>query len=248
MKKIYMVCIVITLFISGCSQKEIDKVNISAEKENINRNNSPSERAVNYSAESVNEFLDWFNGSKAQTFKDGVFKNLIEKYDNIGYILCPSMEKEKAGRVFVDSNVDFINFVFLETGIRVVIEPLNTETNEGFESTDIKKFMEEKYDIKLDQKQKIENNYGDSSEAILDNPQTGYEYDVNKYTERSIQIGGEEIPCILEKRESEKSDTENILSFIMNEMLVKIIYFENDEKKFDYDSLKTLTFSKKEIN
>ncbi|MDE6636595.1 MAG: hypothetical protein K2K09_08360, partial [Lachnospiraceae bacterium] len=115
----------------------------------------PLKDVYNYSAESMDTFFQWWNGAESKTVHDGAFKNIVELYNDIGYILCPSVEGEEVRSVFVDSYVDYINFVFSEMGIRIAIEPLSTEKNKDFDSANIKQFMIEKYNMQLNQKEVI---------------------------------------------------------------------------------------------
>ncbi len=247
-RRIFMLIMIMLFCISGCNQKKSETVGTQSNNEAVEpKNLSPSENAYNHSAESIDGFFEWWNGPESKTVNNGAFKRLVELYNDIGYILCPSVEGERVKNVFVDSGVDYINFVFSEIGIRVCIEPLNAEENKDFDSTNIKKFMVEKFDMKLNQKQGIKNELSQNEEIQLEQTQTGYEFDTCLYTEKKVKIGGQETECILKTKENQKDNTEHILTFIKDGMLVRIIYYDTKEKKFDVELLKAVSFSKKEL-
>lgn len=192
----------------------------------------PLRDVYNYSAESTEAFFQWWNGEESKTVHDGAFKNIVELYNDIGYILCPSVEGEEVRSVFVDSYVDYINFVFSEMGIRIGIEPLSTEKNKDFDSADIKQFMIEKFNMQLNQK-----------EIIKEQP--GYEAHTQIYTEENLYIDGEATQCILKTCEYQNRETEHVLTFIKDEMLVTIIYYDTEDNRFNLKSLEKVSFDRK---
>lgn len=192
----------------------------------------PLRDVYNYSAESTEAFFQWWNGEESKTVHDGAFKNIVELYNDIGYILCPSVEGEEVRSVFVDSYVDYINFVFSEMGIRIGIEPLSTEKNKDFDAANIKQFMIEKFNIQLNQKELIKE-------------QPGYEAHTQIYTEENLYIDGEETQCILKTCEYQSRETEHVLTFIKDGMVVTIIYYDTEGNRFNLKSLEKVSFAKK---
>lgn len=192
----------------------------------------PLRDVYNYSAESMEAFFQWWNGEESKTVHDGAFKNVVELYNDIGYILCPSVEGEEVRSIFVDSYVDYINFVFSETGIRIGIEPLSTEKNKDFDAASIKQFMIEKFNMQLNQK-----------EIIKEQP--GYEAHTQIYTEENLYIDGEETQCILKTCEYNNRETEHVLTFIKDGMVVTIIYYDTEGSRFNLKSLEKVSFDRK---
>lgn len=192
----------------------------------------PMRDVYNYSAESTDTFFQWWNGAESKTIYDGAFKNIVELYNDIGYILCPSVEGEEVRSIFVDSYVDYINFVFSEMGIRIGIEPLSTEKNKDFDAANIKQFMIEKFNMQLNQKELIKE-------------QPGYEAHTQIYTEENLYIDGEETQCILKTCEYQSRETEHVLTFIKDGMLVTIIYYDTEGNRFNLKSLEKVSFDRK---
>ena len=243
MKKIVIVNLLLLIGIVSvaCSSK----TNISKEKKtteiasnedkyetNIKCIDSNGKKIYNFMTDDVNKMKAWLLDYESKEKYEGVFKELIELYcEKTKKIIVPNLDGQKAVNVFVDSNQKSMNYVYSAPEIRVSIEPIDTTEN----TDDILKFMVDKYGIELNKKKNINN------ENIKN--KTGYEYHEILYQHKNIQIGNSNKECIVGNMYSKKSKTQHIINFIHEDVIVKVIYFD-DNSQFNLEGLNKLTFKK----
>lgn len=230
------------LFVIGCSEKESflsDNLPENVETDEISQ---PKRTIYHYETETFEKFIEWVTSEDSKKINDGAFRKLVELYQTNNYVLFPTLSGSKFNKVFVDSNVNLINFVFTNPSIRISFEPIDVEENEEIDTTDISQFMEDKYDVEFNVEKAITDSgvKGNKAKKL----KTGYEYDSHYFISKKIKIKDRTKKCVLETKSSEKSDSEHILSFIEKGMIVRIIYYDNDKKEFNFKDLETLVFEK----
>lgn len=243
MKKISFMSIVVLfcLILMACSNKveTSNQMTTTNENKNIECINSYGKQLYNYSTQSINEFKDWITDVKQKSNYNGAFKEVIDLYcSQYKMIYVPNIEGKQVTKIYVDSNQNTINYVYDDPAIRICIEPINTKENNKYNITDVQKFMEDKYQIKFGKKESI---------VCDDKNKTGYEYSEKLYEYQNIYIGRKSIKCVLCHLNSEKSKKQHIINFIEGDVLVRIIYFDNN-KKMKLEGLETLSFDKITLN
>ncbi|MCI9616748.1 MAG: hypothetical protein HFG31_01965 [Eubacterium sp.] len=239
MKKASLISIVVLfcIILMACSNKveSSNQMITTNENKNIECINSYGKQLYNYSAQNINEFKDWITDVKQKSNYNGAFKEVIDLYcSQYKKIYVPHIEGKQLIKIYVDSNQNIINYVYDAPAIRICIEPINTKENNKYNITDVQKFMEDKYQIKFGKKESI---------VCDDKNKTGYEYSEKLYEYQNIYIGGKSIKCVLCHLNSEKSKKQHIISFIKENMLIKIIYFDNNEG-IELEGLEKLSFGK----
>ena len=239
MKKISLISIVVLccIIFIACS----NKVKLSNQITTVNGNknieciNSYGKKLYNYSAQNINEIKHWITDVKQKSNNNGVFKEIIDLYcSQYKMIYVPDFEEKQIKKIFVDSNQNIINYVYDEPTIRICIEPINTKENSKYSKTNVQKFMQEKYQIKFDTKESI----------VYDaENKTGYEYNEKLYQHQDLNIGAKSIKCVLCHLYSDKSMNQHIISFIKENMLIRIIYFDNKDG-IALEGLEKLSFRK----
>lgn len=233
--------LILSITLIGCNKKSETAVNTKAVKEATKIFSEVTDDEIyNYSMRSKVELLNWFNSEQSKEINNGAFSFIVDIYvNNCKYILVPDMGDNEINSIFIDSNNVFINYVFIDPLIRVCIEPLIVEENKNIDITDIKKYTEQKYGIKFNEEESIDLEEQIDSMGV----KTGYEYDSYIYTPITVEFKDGEKECVLRRRSSEKSDTEYTLSFIEEDMLVKIFYY-NSEDDAIFHKLGELSFVK----
>lgn len=245
MKKVLLVSILIlSIFAVGCNDKSdsiVKNKKISKSKsESISFLENSNKDRYNYTMKNESELIKWLKKDDSKLINNGAFDNLIDLYINKEKaILVPVIENNSLNNIFVDSNNNFINYVFTEPSIRVCIEPIDTDGNKGLDTKDIRKFTEQKYKVQLNEEEAVPFDEQVNSEGI----DTGYEYDTYVYIPKKVKFGDEKKDCVLKKKFSEKSDTEYQLLLIEKERLIRIFYYDNRILK----NFEKITFEEKNI-
>ena len=239
MKKVSIISLVVffCIILMACSSKveSNNQMITTNENRNIECINSYGKQLYNYSAQSINEFKDWITDARQKTNNDGAFKKIIDLYcSQYKMIYVPQIEGKQFSKIFIDSNQNIINYVYNEPSFRICIEPLHTKENSKYSKTDVQEFMKQKYQIKYDIKETI----------VYDTKnKTGYEYREKLYQHQNICIGEKSIKCVLCHLYSDKGKNQHIISFIKENMLIKIIYFDSN-KEIKLEGLERLSFGK----
>ena len=178
MKQISVMSIVVLfcIVLMACSKKvELgNQIITTNEKANIECINSYGKEVYNYSAQSINEFKNWITDVEEKSNNNEAFKEMIDLYcSQYKMIYVPNIEGKQITKIFIDSNQNIINYVYSDPSIRICIEPINIKENSKYSKNDVRKFMEEKYQIKFDRQESI----------VCEDEQnkTGYEYSEKLY-------------------------------------------------------------------
>ncbi|WP_302626074.1 hypothetical protein [uncultured Eubacterium sp.] len=246
MKKVLFTTIfILLLLLVGCDNNSETKTTVESVANIKNKKRSFTESkgqdVFNYNMSSKKELIDMLKNDKTKKVNNGAFADIIDLYTNeYKYILVPTMQKVEVDSIFIDSNRSYINYVFETPSMRICIEPINNEENRGIDTTDIRKYMEQKYDMVLNEEQEI------PSEEQLNSmgQKTGYEYDSYIYVSKIVEFKDGKKNCILKKKKSEKSDTEYMLSFIEGDMIVKIFYYHSKDDIMNLKELDKLSFER----
>lgn len=244
MYMIFFVVIMILTFYNNNETKSYEKNDITIdnkiEKNKISYINSYGNELYNYSTDSISEFTSWIKNIESRESNNGAFKKLVKLYsEECKRITIPLVKGENATKIFVDSNKNTINYIFKEPSIRICIEPIEIEENNKYRKGDVSKFMVDKYGISLNKKEEIDN--------IKIRNNTGYEYNKVLYKCSYIKLGKRNKKCIVGKMFSEKSSMQHIINFIEDDVLVRIIYFD-ENKELDLEEIKKLSFEKILLN
>lgn len=245
LKIIYLITMV-AIVIMACSnesenrQSKIKKSELTSEevmltKDKIKCISSEDKKIYNYSADSVKEFTNWIMNSESKKGSNGAFEKIIELYrGECKKLIVPIVNGNEAMRVFVDSNTNTINYVFETPAIRVCIEPMETKENIKYRKSNIRNFMIDKYQIKLNHKETNGHNEQNNQ---------GYEYNKILFQCDEVKIGIKNKNCVVGYMYSEKSSMQHIVNFIEKNVLVRIIYFD-DKKELDLKGIEQLSFQK----
>lgn len=246
MKKILLfVMLILAIFMVGCDRKSETMMNTKSIEPVKEGTRSFSEnvggKVFHYGMTNKRELIDWLNSKQSMEINNGAFSTIVDLYVNQSkYILVPNMGQNEIKNIFIDSNNNFINYIFVEPSMRICIEPINTKENKNINTTDIKKYTEQKYDVILNEEESIPMEEQVNSMGV----KTGYEYDSYIYTTKTVEFKYGTKKCVLKKKDSEKSDTEYMLSFIEDEMLVKIFYYDSEDDTMSLKKLRELSFEK----
>ena len=229
MKQLFVLALLITLcsfvFI-GCSKK-VDNTPVSNSMNNeVQKINLTGN--YNWMFDDLESFVNWIKDTKSKDAKEGAFLSLIKLYNDMNYVIKPRFCDSECDKVFVDSNISGINYMFLEAGIRVYIEPLLSGEK------DIVKYIKDNYGYSF--------NEIEAGNSSINNTDTECEY--HYVTKKNVKFYDCERECVLEKQYSSENDTMNKLSFIQEDMLYRIIYYESDDSAFELDMLSQMWFEK----
>ena len=219
--------VALLLILTGCANIE----SIQTENMQSSLNNIPQKENYNFKVNSLVEFENWIKSDKAKEQDSRAFENLINEYEINKYYLIPEIDNLRIRNIFVDSNSNLINFNYNDPSFRICIEPLSDKKFNNLNINDIEELIKEKYSIEYNVETKIEDHFSN-------------EYSKQLYLIKEVNLKNKIVKVVIKINKSDNENTENIISFLYNDMLIHIIYYEKDGEKFDINILKDLLFEK----
>lgn len=249
MKKVLLaLAVVLSFTMVGCDKKSDSATNTETKisvKEGEKIYAEADQDIYNYSVADVEELVDTLEDKQSKKMNDGAFSDVIDLYKKeYKHIIVPVMDNQDIYNVFFDSNNVFINYVYANPDMRICIEPIDYEGGENVDKTDIKKYTEQRYDVIFDKEQELPEDEQVNSAGVY----TGYEYDTYIYVTKTVEFKNGKKKCVLQSKDSEKSETEYMLSFFEDNMLVKIFYYGSKDDTINLNTFKKLSFEKEELN
>lgn len=220
MKYKYYIVVIVVLLITGCSGNNQDSSSGKIEDKSRSIQEAPESETQSKDFKTFNELSKWMISKDSKGADNETFEAIKSVYQECGYLINPTLGDTESSQIFIDSNFNFIHYMFSDPSIRVCIEPITSEDKDKYNTLDVAKYMKEKFDITFNIKESI---------GEVEDENAGYEYDTNYATVKNIQINDGKKTCVYEQKFSEKNDTMNILTFIEENMLVRIIYYDLSE-------------------
>lgn len=218
----------ITLVPDNTVGYELNKIQVGADQYNYH-----------YSFKNLCAARAWFNNSSSKESCEGRFKNMIELYKSRNYLVVPSCDNTELSGVSIDSNTNFINYAFSKSSIRVVIEPMFSEANSKYSGYDVVSYYEDKNNVKLgDKPVRVE-----KPDSLIDTPDD-YAYYIHYYSIENVEMKSGTVKCVMDTSTNKKESTEHILTFLCEDMIVKILFNDSGNNLFDINQLKLLSFDK----
>jgi hypothetical protein len=238
MKRLVIVIVVLMILLCACTDNISDLTNSKVCDNNENEiKKMKMTNNYNYSVEKFEDFVKWIKEYDTKENDDNAFTMLINKYRDMNYLIKPLLWNGDCDKIFVDSNVMGINYIFSKLGIRIYTEPLLYAEN------DIANYIKENYGYSFDKKELID--FQNSKDECSEKNEFDNEYHYVKKIDVKFADGERE--CVLETQYSPEKETVNNLSFIQNDMIIRIIFYGKDDSLSAIKEFSTLSFERIKI-